>query len=83
MRNAHTLFGFFDYGKTMFTAYLVRNLTEFRPRSFSSAALIFLGGEAEMIIDIRIVKDNVRMQVFMITVNGKDILVSAFQITVA
>ena len=67
----------------MFGTYLVRNLTQLCPRSFSLSALIMLGGKAQTVIQIRIVENDMAMQVVFIIVDGDNIQINALEITVA
>ena len=67
----------------MFLANLVRYFTQLCPRSFSPSALIMLGGKAQTVLQIRIVENDMAMQVRLIMVDGYHILIIAFQITVA
>ena len=51
---------------TVFSAYLVRNLTQLCPRSFRLPALIMLSSKTKPIIQICIVENDVAMQVRLI-----------------
>ena len=55
----------------MFLANLVRYFTQLCPRSFSPSALIMLGGKAQTVIQIRIVENDMAMQVVFIIVDGR------------
>ena len=66
----------------MFGTYFVRNLTQLCPRSFVLPALIMLGGKAQTVIQIRIVENDMAMQVVFIIVDGDNILIIALEITV-
>jgi len=78
-----SLFRLGDNRYTVFSTYLVRNLTQLCPRSFRLSALIMLGGKAQTVIQICVVENDVAMQVRLVMMNSNDILIIAFQITVA
>ena len=67
----------------MFLAYLVGYFTQLCPRPFVPPALIMLGGKAQSVIQIGVIENDVRVDMGFITMNGKHILIIAFQKSVA
>ena len=66
----------------MFGTYLIRYLPKLCPRSFVLPALIMLGGKAQPVVEVRIIENDVAMQVVFIIVDGDNILIITLELTV-